>query len=57
LSKVYAEPSLKEAKEGERFQFMRTGYFYKDKDSSSDRHVFNRTVTLKDMWAKEVKKG
>ena len=57
LSKVYAEPSLKEAQEGDRFQFMRTGYFYKDKDSSSDRLVFNRTVTLKDMWAKEVKKG
>lgn len=57
LTNVYAEPALKEAKEGERFQFMRTGYFCKDKDSTSTQLVFNRTVTLKDMWAKEVKKG
>jgi glutaminyl-tRNA synthetase len=57
LTNVYAEPSLKEAKDGDRFQFMRTGYFYKDKDSTTNQLVFNRTVTLKDMWAKEVKKG
>ncbi|NOS90711.1 MAG: glutamine--tRNA ligase/YqeY domain fusion protein [Cyclobacteriaceae bacterium] len=57
LTNVYAEPSLKEAKEGDRFQFMRTGYFYKDKDSTSNQLVFNRTVTLKDMWAKEAKKN
>ncbi len=57
LTNVFAEPSLKEAKDGERFQFMRTGYFYKDKDSTADKLVFNRTVTLKDMWAKEVKRG
>jgi glutaminyl-tRNA synthetase len=57
LSKVYVEPSLKETKEGEHFQFMRTGYFYKDKDSTDRKLVFNRTVTLKDMWAKEIKKG
>lgn len=57
LTNVYAEPALKEAKEGERFQFMRTGYFCKDKDSTSTKLVFNRTVTLKDMWAKEVRKG
>jgi glutaminyl-tRNA synthetase len=57
LSKVYVEPSLKETKEEAHFQFMRTGYFYKDKDSTDRKLVFNRTVTLKDMWAKEVKRG
>lgn len=57
LSKVYAEPSMKNSKEDEHFQFMRTGYFYKDKDSTADKLVFNRTVTLKDLWAKEVKRG
>ncbi len=57
LTTVFAEPSLKEAKDGDRFQFMRTGYFFKDKDSTASKMVFNRTVTLKDMWAKEVRKG
>ncbi len=57
LSKVYAEPSLKNSKESEHFQFMRTGYFYKDKESTSTKLIFNRTVTLKDMWAKEAKRG
>lgn len=53
---AYAEPILSNAKIGESFQFMRKGYFTKDPDSTSDKLVFNRTVTLKDMWAKEVKK-
>jgi len=46
------EPSLAEAKPGERFQFERLGYFCVDPDSTPERLVFNRTVTLKDEWAK-----
>ena len=41
----------------ERYQFLRKGYFMLDKDSSESKMIFNRTVTLKDGWAKEVKKG
>lgn len=52
----YLEPSLGEAAVGERFQFERLGYFCKDKDSSADKPVFNRTVTLKDSWAKMASK-
>lgn len=48
----YAEPSLKEAKEGEHFQFQRLGYFVVDKDSTFENKVFNRTVPLRDSWAK-----
>jgi glutaminyl-tRNA synthetase len=51
-----AEPSLKNAKPLDKFQFMRKGYFCVDKDSTSDKIVFNRTVTLKDSWAKEAQK-
>ncbi len=54
---AYAEPALKEAAQSDRFQFLRLGYFVLDKDSSSDRLVFNKTVGLKDTWAKEVKKS
>ncbi|MBK8089903.1 MAG: glutamine--tRNA ligase/YqeY domain fusion protein [Chitinophagaceae bacterium] len=53
----YAEPSLKEATLTERFQFMRKGYYCLDKDTTSTKLIFNRTVTLKDAWAKEVKKN
>jgi glutaminyl-tRNA synthetase len=56
LTNVYAEPALKNAKFADRFQFLRKGYFCLDKDSHG-RLVFNRTVGLKDAWAKEVKKG
>ncbi|PWJ55929.1 glutaminyl-tRNA synthetase [Dyadobacter jejuensis] len=49
------EPALKDAVEGESFQFLRKGYFTKDKDSSPERLVFNRTVTLRDNWAKAGK--
>ena len=52
-----AEPSLKEAQPGNRFQFERLGYFCMDPDSQSDRLVFNRTVSLKDAWAKLEKSG
>ena len=51
------EPSLKEATAESRYQFIRKGYFCTDKDSSPTKLVFNRTVTLKDAWAKEVKKN
>ncbi|HEC49746.1 MAG TPA: glutamine--tRNA ligase, partial [Candidatus Desulfofervidus auxilii] len=46
------EPSLAKAKPGERYQFERIGYFCVDKDSSENRLIFNRTVTLRDRWAK-----
>jgi glutaminyl-tRNA synthetase len=41
---------------GEQFQFMRKGYFCVDRDSASDKLVFNQTVSLKDTFAKEMKK-
>ena len=50
--KGYLEPSLKDAKHGERFQFQRLGYFCVDTDSKKDQLVFNRTVPLRDTWAK-----
>lgn len=56
LPKVYAEPSLKSSTVNERFQFLRKGYFCMDPDSTSEKLVFNRTVTLRDMWSKEAKK-
>ena len=46
------EPSLAAAPPGTRFQFERLGYFVVDPDSTPGRPVFNRTVTLKDTWAK-----
>ena len=54
---VYAEPALKNAKMDERYQFLRKGYFTLDTKDTYSRLVFNRTVTLKDAWAKEQKKG
>lgn len=54
---AYAEPDLMNAKFADRYQFLRKGYFCLDKDSSTSGIVFNRTVTLKDAWAKEAKKG
>jgi len=50
-----AEPALKEAELNERFQFLRKGYFVLDKESPKEKLVFNRTVTLKDGWAKAGK--
>ncbi len=55
--KGFAEPSLKEIKPTDRFQFLRKGYYTLDRDSSAERLIFNRTVTLKDAWAKEQKKN
>jgi len=56
ISNAYVEPELSSAKDGDRFQFLRKGYFVVDKDSTSEKLVFNRTVSLKDSWAKEQKK-
>ena len=53
----YVEPSLKEAKIGDRFQFQRMGYFCVDKDSIEEELVFNRTVGLRDSWAKIQQKA
>jgi len=54
------EPSLQDAKPEERYQFERLAYFALDKDSSSStgktKPIFNRTITLKDTWAKETRK-
>lgn len=56
ITKVFVEPSLNQAKVEEAVQFIRKGYFCLDKDSTQDHLVFNRTVSLKDTWAKEQKK-
>lgn len=52
IVKGYLEPSLKEAKVGDKFQFQRLGYFTMDKDSTAEHLVFNKTVGLRDTWAK-----
>ncbi|MBI5394648.1 MAG: glutamine--tRNA ligase/YqeY domain fusion protein [Verrucomicrobia bacterium] len=51
------EPSLAKASAGERYQFERLGYFALDPDTQPARPVFNRTITLKDTWAKEQQKA
>lgn len=56
ITGALAEPALAADSKDQAFQFLRKGYFVIDKDSSTDQLVFNRTVTLKDTWAKEVKK-
>ena len=48
----YVEPSLQSSKELDHFQFQRLGYFCVDRDSSSEKLVFNKTVGLRDTWAK-----
>ncbi len=48
----YVEPSLKTAVSGDKFQFQRLGYFAVDKDSTAEKLVFNKTVGLRDTWAK-----
>ncbi|WP_339729619.1 glutamine--tRNA ligase/YqeY domain fusion protein [uncultured Gimesia sp.] len=58
LSGCKLEPSLKDAEPGSRFQFERLGYFCVDsRDSTSEKPVFNRTVTLRDAWAKLEKQA
>ena len=55
-TKAIAEAHLKEVGADEPLQFMRKGYFIKDADSSEDKLIFNRTVTMRDSWAKMQKK-
>jgi glutaminyl-tRNA synthetase len=57
LKNCWVEPGLKKAKKGDRFQFLRMGYFAVDPDFTEAQPVFNRTVTLRDSWAKVVKKA
>ena len=52
----YLEPSLSSAKNGDRFQFQRMGYYCVDKDSTANKLVFNKTVGLRDTWAKILNK-
>ena len=52
LQECYVEPSLQDFPRETRFQFERLGYFCYDYDSKADHLVFNRTVSLKDTWAK-----
>jgi glutaminyl-tRNA synthetase len=52
LTSCRVEPSLRTAKPGSRYQFLRLGYFCLDPDSSDEKLVFNRTVSLHDTWAK-----
>jgi glutaminyl-tRNA synthetase len=57
INNAVVEPSLSAATAESRYQFIRKGYFCLDKDSTPGNLVFNRTVTLKDAWSKEVKKN
>jgi glutaminyl-tRNA synthetase len=57
IENALVEPALHQSAKGVFYQFTRLGYFYPDPDSSADKMVFNRTVTLKDTWAKEKAKG
>jgi glutaminyl-tRNA synthetase len=56
IHQAYVEPSLLTANIGNHYQFIRKGYFCLDKETTPEKLVFNRTVSLKDAWAKEVKK-
>lgn len=52
IAKAFAEPNIKRATTADRFQFIRKGYFCLDKESTSEKLIFNRTATLKDSWTK-----
>ena len=56
IREAFVEPSLIEVKVGDRFQFQRIGYFNVDDDSTSEKLVFNKTVGLRDTWAKQKPK-
>ncbi|MFN8234663.1 MAG: glutamine--tRNA ligase/YqeY domain fusion protein [Bacteroidia bacterium] len=56
FSNAKVEPDLLGHEKGERFQFLRLGYFVEDKYSTSAKRIYNRAVTLKDEWVKEQKK-
>ncbi|MBO5652088.1 MAG: glutamine--tRNA ligase, partial [Selenomonas sp.] len=57
IDNALVEPSVKLQAAGKHYQFLRTGYFVIDPDTTPDKLVFNRVVGLKDTWAKEKKKG
>jgi glutaminyl-tRNA synthetase len=57
LNDCKLEPALRDVQPGWRCQFERLGYFSADHDSTPGRPVFNRTVTLRDSWARAEKKG
>jgi glutaminyl-tRNA synthetase len=57
VTTAMAEPEVLKSNLDGRYQFMRKGYFCLDKRSAGEKLIFNRTVTLKDTWAKEVRKG
>ncbi|HQV00510.1 MAG TPA: glutamine--tRNA ligase/YqeY domain fusion protein, partial [Bacteroidia bacterium] len=57
ITNAFAEPVLADAQPLQTFQFLRLGYFCADTLSKPNQLIFNRTVTLKDTWAKEVKKS
>jgi len=57
IKSAFGEPALLQATFNERYQFLRKGYFCLDKDSCEEKLIFNRTVTLRDTWAKEMKKN
>jgi glutaminyl-tRNA synthetase len=54
---IYVEPHLQSAQPGDRYQFERLAYFVVDQDSTAEKLVFNRTVTLRDQWRKVQKKA
>lgn len=53
IKEAYVEPFLKEASMDDKFQFQRVGYFTLDKDATADKLIFNKTVGLRDSWAKQ----
>ncbi len=57
IVKGYTEPAIADAKEADKFQFIRKGYYCLDKDSTSEKLLFNKTVGLKDSWSKEKNKN
>ena len=57
LTNCFVEPSLKDVQPGEKFQFERMGYFCVDTRSKQDKLIFNRTVGLRDTWAKIKEAG
>ena len=57
INPAMVEPALAAAEVGSRFQFMRQGYFVVDSDSTPGNPVFNRTVGLRDTWARMQQNG
>jgi glutaminyl-tRNA synthetase len=57
IVRAKCEPALRDARPEERYQFERLAYFALEKESTGEKLIFNRTITLKDAWAKELKKG